>query len=277
MVTWLVRKKVIYVGIVLLTTLILTTLIFTTLPHLGSAQNQTATYNNTNWTGSVQMASKISQLVRSQTHVPLTDATTTAMHVVGANSSANSATLVVLRGYLVYDVLVTDSNNILHRVIVDAGNGNTLSNAVVSLNVQTPFNLMAKKTTLPQRTNNTTPARLGEIIKCFESPCNPPATATGVPALAIGTANKNTTAFIGVSINNTSLQDLAKHKDQLKGSLSKYINSTIDSLAGGHALTHTNCFIFPAAYSTNTPAAPIGPHRDKCHIITGIGIGIPIP
>lgn len=152
---WLVREKVIYVGLVILTTLILTTLISTSLPHLSSAQNTPAA-NNTNWTGSVQMASKISQLVRSQTHVPLTDATTAAMHVVGANSSANSATLVVLRGYLVYDVLVTDSNNILHRVIVDAGNGKILSNAMVSPPTNSPLQLMASKTTHAPSSNITT-------------------------------------------------------------------------------------------------------------------------
>jgi hypothetical protein len=37
------------------------------------------------------------------------------------------------RGFLVYDVLVLDPSNNIHRVIVDPGNGKVLSNQPMSL------------------------------------------------------------------------------------------------------------------------------------------------
>ena len=37
------------------------------------------------------------------------------------------------RGFLVYDVFILDTNNNVHRVIVDPGNGKVLSNQPMSL------------------------------------------------------------------------------------------------------------------------------------------------
>src|SRR5215831_8184386 len=51
----------------------------------------------------------------------------------GNNSHAVSARLAVLHGFLVYRALVVDSNYDLHTVLVDAGNGNVLSSAPLSI------------------------------------------------------------------------------------------------------------------------------------------------
>jgi hypothetical protein len=40
---------------------------------------------------------------------------------VGSNATADAASLVISKGFLVYNVLVTDSNFLPHRIIVDAG------------------------------------------------------------------------------------------------------------------------------------------------------------
>ena len=62
-------------------------------------------------------------------HTNLSNAVTITEKAVGANSHASSARLTVQRSFLVYSVLVRDpTNNSLHRVIVDPGNGKVLAN-----------------------------------------------------------------------------------------------------------------------------------------------------
>ena len=51
----------------------------------------------------------------------------------GLNSSAVVAFIHPERGFLVYDVFILDTNNNVHRVIVDPGNGKVLSNQPMSL------------------------------------------------------------------------------------------------------------------------------------------------
>ena len=46
----------------------------------------------------------------------------------GSNTSAVAAFIHPERGFLVYDVFVLDSNDNVHRIIVDPGNGKVLSN-----------------------------------------------------------------------------------------------------------------------------------------------------
>jgi hypothetical protein len=50
---------------------------------------------------------------------------------VGSNATADAASLVISKGFLVYNVLVTDSNFLLHRIIVDAGNGTVSSKDII--------------------------------------------------------------------------------------------------------------------------------------------------
>ena len=72
---------------------------------------------------------------KSKIHTTLNDATTNALKAVGggSNSSAVGAFIHPERGFLVYDVFVLDTNNNVHRVIVDPGNGKVLSNQPMSL------------------------------------------------------------------------------------------------------------------------------------------------
>ena len=93
-------------------------------------------WQNQNWTGSISLFSPILDAFKSKIHTTLNDATTTALTAVGgvgSNSSAVAAFIHPENGFLVYDVLVLDSSNTIHKVIVDPGNGRVLSNQPMSL------------------------------------------------------------------------------------------------------------------------------------------------
>ena len=91
--------------------------------------------NTMNWTSSVSLFSPMIDAIKSKIHTTLNDATTNALKAVGggSNSSAVAAFIHPERGFLVYDVFVLDTNNNVHRVIVDPGNGKVLSNQPMSL------------------------------------------------------------------------------------------------------------------------------------------------
>lgn len=86
-----------------------------------AAQNPTMRMNSANWTSSVSLFSPIIDAIKSKIHTTLNDATTNALKAVGggSNSSAVAAFIHPERGFLVYDVFVLDSNDSIHRVIVD--------------------------------------------------------------------------------------------------------------------------------------------------------------
>ena len=86
----------------------------------------TASFSSPNWTGSIQVSNTLSQIIQSQVHTTLGNAATSAEKLIGANSHATSANLREERGYLVYTVLVKDSKDNSHKVIVDPGNGKVL-------------------------------------------------------------------------------------------------------------------------------------------------------
>jgi uncharacterized membrane protein YkoI len=88
-----------------------------------------------NWTGTISLFSPIIDAFKSKIHTTLNDATTNAIKAVagGSNSSAVAAFIHPEGGFLVYDVYVLDSNNNIHRVIVDPGNGKILSNQRMSV------------------------------------------------------------------------------------------------------------------------------------------------
>ena len=90
---------------------------------------------NQNWTGSISLASPILDMFKSKVHTTLNDATTSALNTVGggSNSSAVAAFIHPENGFLVYNILVLDSSNNIHRVIVDPGNGKVLSNQPMSM------------------------------------------------------------------------------------------------------------------------------------------------
>jgi hypothetical protein len=88
-----------------------------------------------NWTGTISLFSPIIDAFKSKIHTTLNDATTSAIKAVagGSNSSAVAAFIHPEGGFLVYDVYVLDSNNNIHRVIVDPGNGKILSSQRMSV------------------------------------------------------------------------------------------------------------------------------------------------
>jgi hypothetical protein len=79
-----------------------------------------------NITGSIPLQSTISQALRSEIQVPMTEAITTAQNTAGGNSSVVAAFLSPLKGFLVYNIGVMSANNTLYKVIVDPGNGGVL-------------------------------------------------------------------------------------------------------------------------------------------------------
>lgn len=84
-----------------------------------------------NWTGSIPTFPTIMQAFKSQIKTGMNEATTAALSAVGRNSTAISSTLQPERGFLVYVVRVVDTENQIHSVIVDAGDGKVLSNTLV--------------------------------------------------------------------------------------------------------------------------------------------------
>jgi len=86
-----------------------------------------------NITGSVPLLPTMMQALKSRVHTSLNDATTTALKSVGGNSSAVAGFIHPENGFLVYNVIVLDANNNIHRVIVDAGNGKVLSSQSMSM------------------------------------------------------------------------------------------------------------------------------------------------
>ena len=89
---------------------------------------------NQNWTGSISLFSPILDMFKSKVHTTLNSAITSAINEVGgSNSSAVAAFIHPENGFLVYNVLVLDSSNNIHRVIVDPGNGKILSNQPMSM------------------------------------------------------------------------------------------------------------------------------------------------
>jgi hypothetical protein len=92
---------------------------------------------NQNWTGSISLFSPILDMFKSKVHTTLNGATTNAINSVGGGARSNASAVAAFihpeNGFLVYDVLVLDSSNNIHRVIVDPGNGKVLSNQQMSM------------------------------------------------------------------------------------------------------------------------------------------------
>jgi hypothetical protein len=84
-----------------------------------------------NRTGSIPTFPTVMEAFKSQIRTSLNDATTTALDEVGGNSTALSTTLQPNRGFLVYIVQIVDSNNQLHSVVVDAGDGRVLASSLL--------------------------------------------------------------------------------------------------------------------------------------------------
>jgi uncharacterized membrane protein YkoI len=109
----------------------------THIQQVAIAQNRTgsagAAASLSNLTGSVQIFPGLSQTIQSKAKISLSTAATNAEKSVGPTSHDVSAHVGIKNGYLIYSVRVVDSNNNLHWIIVDAGNGKVL------LSQQLPF------------------------------------------------------------------------------------------------------------------------------------------
>jgi uncharacterized membrane protein YkoI len=133
------NKNLLIIAALALTASITTGILVSTyIQQAASAQNQSSTSNAgavslKNLTGSVQVFPRLSQTIQSKANVSLGAAVTIAEKAVGPNSYGISAHLGVVNGFLVYTARVVDTNNNIHRVIVDAGNGKVLST------IQIPF------------------------------------------------------------------------------------------------------------------------------------------
>lgn len=102
----------------------------------GQSLNNSPTVPNSfvverNWTGSIPTFPTIIEAFKSQIRTSMNEATTTALEEVGRNSTALSSTLQPERGFLVYVVRVVDSDNQIHSIAVDAGDGKVLSNILL--------------------------------------------------------------------------------------------------------------------------------------------------
>ena len=109
----------------------------TTNPYTFSPSNASAVPGTSvtegNGTGSIPTFPAIMQALKSQIKTNLNEATTAALNEVGENSTAVSAILQPDMGFLVYVIRIVDSSNQIHSLVVDAGDGKILSNAIIPL------------------------------------------------------------------------------------------------------------------------------------------------
>jgi hypothetical protein len=85
-----------------------------------------------NITGSINLMPTIFNSISSQIKVNLSDAVLTAQTQVGNDSRVVSAHLDVVNGYVTYTVCAIDPDMTIHRIVIDAGNGNVLSSSNLS-------------------------------------------------------------------------------------------------------------------------------------------------
>ena len=71
----------------------------------------------------------------------MNQATLKAVNEVGKRSFAVSNTLDIVKGFLAYKVIVIDTNQKLHEVLVDGGNGKVLFSGtnIIDKNLVPPF------------------------------------------------------------------------------------------------------------------------------------------
>ena len=93
---------------------------------VGEAVNGTSSYT-INFTGSIPISQTLINAFKASIHVSLDDAITTAEDNIGNNSTTMAAFIHPENGFVVYNIFTVDSNNAVHRVIIDPGDGSVLS------------------------------------------------------------------------------------------------------------------------------------------------------
>ena len=82
-----------------------------------------------NITGSIKLKPAIFNSIASQIKISLSDAAASAQNELGNNSRVVAGHLDIVNGYLIYTICAIDPDMNIHRLIVDAGNGNVLSSS----------------------------------------------------------------------------------------------------------------------------------------------------
>jgi hypothetical protein len=90
---------------------------------MGSGLNFT---KGENITGSIDFMSAIAKSIASQIKTSLSDASSAAEKSIGNNSRAVAAHVSDENGYLVYVVVIVDSNGKVHKLIIDPANNKIL-------------------------------------------------------------------------------------------------------------------------------------------------------
>ena len=85
-----------------------------------------------NITGSIKLKPAIFNSIASQIKISLSDAAASAQNELGNNSRVVAGHLDIVNGYLIYTICAIDPDMNIHRLIVDAGNGNVLSSSKLS-------------------------------------------------------------------------------------------------------------------------------------------------
>jgi len=84
---------------------------------------------------SIDMTSKIQQLIQSSAKVNITEAVNLIEDSLGTNSTVNSIGLQISNGgFLIFTATAIDPQGRAHEVVVDAGNGKVLLDRPVTLN-----------------------------------------------------------------------------------------------------------------------------------------------
>ena len=103
--------------------------------HNGSAQEATDNRSiavphsnlNPNFTASIPLASSLFEVFNSKIDVSLGDVISNATSFIGPNTIVLSGSVGTESGFLVYRIAALDSNNNIHMILVDPGNGKVLS------------------------------------------------------------------------------------------------------------------------------------------------------
>jgi hypothetical protein len=97
----------------------------------GAAQqdlyNQSKEIPFSNFTASIPLASSLLEILKSKINVSLDDAMANVTNSFGPNSTTLSGSVQSESGFLVYRVVVLDSDNNIHLILVDPANGDILS------------------------------------------------------------------------------------------------------------------------------------------------------
>jgi hypothetical protein len=86
-----------------------------------------------NYTSSIAIIPSLLEVINTKINVTLDDAIAIAVNETGINSSPLSASLQANRGFLVYRVILADSNNNIHLIVVDPGKGSVLSRELLPI------------------------------------------------------------------------------------------------------------------------------------------------